>query len=427
MYKRMYLAHIKTILLENFDNGTYATTGQTLQTLITTSVQADNNKFFTNANFIANLNSDIGGGPGPGGGSYPGITNLMNGRSAYLLGLSEFTATEPTITNVTPSNATPNINDVVSITTTITNENAVYIGYRDDVYAPFTRTLMFDDGAHNDGAANDGVYGFDLTMTDLMIQYYIYADNSNMGKFSPARAEYEYHILETFTPAAGDLVINEFQADNNNTVTDQNGENEDWIELHNNTNASIDISGYYLSDDASNVLQWTVPSGTTIAANGYLIVWCDRDTIQSGLHTNFQISSGGETLFLSDNSAVLLDQISFGAQTEDLTYARFPNGTGNFQEMYPTFNSVNIDVTGVDESNSKAIQLNVYPNPASSIINIELINNNGQIENVIIYNIAGRQIAEFNMNNQIQYDCSPLAAGLYIIKTNTDTKRVIIQ
>jgi len=64
MYKRMYLAHFKTILIENFDNGSYFTTGQTLQGVIDASVQADNNKFFTYNNFLANLSSDINGGGG---------------------------------------------------------------------------------------------------------------------------------------------------------------------------------------------------------------------------------------------------------------------------------------------------------------------------------------------------------------------------
>ncbi|MFK8044124.1 MAG: CotH kinase family protein [Crocinitomicaceae bacterium] len=429
MYKRMYLAHIKTILLENFDNGSYATTAQTLQTLITNSVQADNNKFFTNANFTSNINSDVsGGGGGPGGGSsYPGITNLMNARSSYLLAQADFTATEPTITNVLPSNAAPNINDVVTINATITDENTVYIGHRTNFYAPFTRELMYDDGAHNDGAAGDGVYGADLTMTDLTVQYYIYAENSDIGKFSPERAEYEYHILESFAPPAGDLVINEFQADNNSTVTDQDGENDDWIELYNNTSSSIDLSGYYLSDDVSDILLWEFPAGSSIAANGYLIVWCDRDLTQTGLHADFKLSSGGETIFLSDNSGLLLDQISFSDQNEDRTFARFPNGTGNFQEMYATFNGENIDVTSVPESELNSRKLKVYPNPTNSIVNIEISNTNGKTEAVSIYNLDGRKIAEFTMADQFQFDCSHLASGLYIIKAGNQTKQLIIQ
>ena len=408
MYKRMYLAHIKTILLENFDNGSYVTTAQTLQTLITTSVQADINKFFTNANFTSNLTSDVSsGGPGPGGGSYPGITNLMNARSAYLLAQADFTATEPTITNIIPSNASPILNEVVTINATIANENAVYIGYRENYYVPFTRTLMFDDGAHNDGAAGDGMYGFDITMTATAMQYYIYAENNDIGKFSPARAEYEYHLLETYASPAGDLVFNEFQADNNSTQTDQDGEFDDWIELY-------------------NLLLWTVPAGTSIAANGYLIVWCDKDTLQSGLHANFKLSSNGETLFLSDDSGVLLDQISYDNQNEDLSYARFPNGTGNFQEMYPTFNSENIDVTGIDETITE-FDLLVYPNPAYTNVNFKISDLADQNEMLIVYNSIGKVMAQIILNGNYSLDISDWAKGLYFVKLDNNTKKLIIQ
>lgn len=426
MYKRMYLAHIKTILLENFDNGSYATTGQTLQTLITPSVQADNNKFFTNAQFTSNLTTDInaGGGPG-GGGSYPGITNLMNGRSSYLLGQSDFTTIEPTITNISSSNSTPNIFDIVTINATITNENSVYIGYRDNVYAPFTRALMFDDGNHNDGAANDGNYGFDLTMTNIMLQYYIYADNNDIGKFSPARAEYEYHTLETFSPPAGDIVINEFQADNQSTITDQDGEFDDWIELYNNTSTSIDLSGYYLSDDAGQVFKWAIPSGVSITANGYLIIWCDKDTAQNGLHSNFKLSSNGETIFLSDDSGILIDQISYAGQSEDMSYARFPNGTGNFQDMIPTFNSINIDVSGIGEF-EPLIHLTAYPNPAQSHVTIQLNHTANVFKTIVIYNTLGQTIAQIKIQGTYELDVSDWAKGLYVIQSGRTTKKLII-
>ena len=138
----------------------------------------------------------------------------MNGRSAYLLGLTDFTQTEPTITNVTPSNSTPLVNDPVTITANVQDENAVYLGYRSAQGAPFERVLMYDDGLHNDGAANDGVYGVEVTMTTLFMEYYIYADNSNIGKFSPQRSEHEYYSISAGAPVANDLVINEFLASN---------------------------------------------------------------------------------------------------------------------------------------------------------------------------------------------------------------------
>ena len=92
-YKRMYLAHFRTILEENFSNDNYFTTAQTYQTLVAPSVQADTNKFFTYAQFQSNLTTDNTGGMNPA----PGIKNLMDGRYTYLTALTDFTNTRPTI------------------------------------------------------------------------------------------------------------------------------------------------------------------------------------------------------------------------------------------------------------------------------------------------------------------------------------------
>ena len=75
---------------------------------------------------------------------------------------------------------------------------------------------MFDDGAHNDGASGDGVYGATIPVGVSDIQYYIYSDNNNAGKFSPQRAEHEYHSLAV----TGDLVINEISASNSTIEAD---------------------------------------------------------------------------------------------------------------------------------------------------------------------------------------------------------------
>jgi hypothetical protein len=345
-YKRKYLAHVKTMLLENFANGTYAETGMELQSLIDASVQADDNKFFTYANFQSNLNADIGGGGGPGGGnSSPGITNLMNARTSYLLGLSDFTQTEPTISNVALSDDSPTLGQTVSFTAGVDNALRAYLNYRTVNGAPFQQTELFDDGAHNDGAANDGVYGTDLTITSARTEYYLYAENDGIGKFAPQRAEHEFFEIAAGTTSTlnGDLVINEFMAANDTTQADQDGEFDDWIELYNNTDTDISLDGFFLSDDVENLTKWAFPAGTNVAANGYLIVWADADLDQSGLHADFRLAAGGETVLLVDAGQAIVDSISYPGLETDATFGRFPNGTGDFRVMIPTFNAENTD------------------------------------------------------------------------------------
>lgn len=433
MYKRMYLAHFKTILLENFDNGTYYDKGLSLQAIINDAVQADGNLFFPYNDFLNNLTSDVGGGGGGpgGGGNTPGITNLMDGRNDYLLGLNDFTQTEPTISDITLSNDTPIINETITITAAITDENVAFLGYRTASLAPFTRIEMYDDGAHNDGAANDGVYGVNIDITNSFTQFYIYAENDNIGKFSPQRAEYEYHtiIANTSNPTTGELVINEFMASNDATIADQDGEFDDWIELYNNGSTSIDLEGYYLSDDATDLMQWAFPAGTVIDGNSYLIVWADNDEDQSGLHSNFKLSAAAESVILSDASGGIIDEISYIDQTSDISFGRFPNGTGDFQTMSPTFNAENMGTTSTSNFESEKSVLEAFPNPAQNEITLST---DKEMAFVFIYNSKGQKVLEQYPHSQATIiDISQLADGMYFIKAATIndrmfSKRVIV-
>ncbi len=426
VYKRMYLAHLKTIMLENFDNNSYYSSGQTLQTLIDSYVQADQNKFYTYANFQDNLDNDVsGGGPGPGGSTTPGIANLMNGRNTYLLGLSDLSVTEPEITNVLESNMSPSLNDVVNITADIINETDVFMGYRFDSLAPFQKVIMYDDGMHNDGAAGDGSYGASITMTNTYAQYYIYADNNDIGKFSPVRAEHEFYEIYTTTPPAGDLVINELQADNATSVFDPAGEYDDWIELYNNSSSTINLDAYYLSDDAGDLMKFQFPTGATIAAGGYYIVWADDDLTQSGVHAAFKLSSSGESLFLSDASGIV-DQVTFGAQNTDETYGRYPNGTGSFQAMVPTHSAQNSNVLNVSEINDEPA-FTVYPNPVDDLLYIDFDASIDPQTQVKILNAQGQMILQKELSSNESIDVSAWSQGMYFVVIGTKNVKIVVR
>jgi hypothetical protein len=142
-------------------------------------------------------------------------------------------------------------------------------------------------------------------------------------------------------PLINKIVINELMAVNSTIVADQNGEFDDWFELFNLTESDIDISGYYLSDNDSKTSKWKIPTKTLIKGNRYLVIWADKDTTQAGLHANFKLSSGGEELVLSEPDLSVIDEISYPAQTSELSYSRVPDGTGSFRWQNPTYNKTN--------------------------------------------------------------------------------------
>lgn len=141
------------------------------------------------------------------------------------------------------------------------------------------------------------------------------------------------------------LKINEFLAANDTVNQDPQGDYDDWVEIYNSGPESISLDGMYLSDDLSEPTQWAFPAGTTLNAGGYLLVWADKDTSDNplGIHAAFKLSSGGEAigLFASDG-VTLIDSIVFDAQSDDISYGRFPDGSENWYPMdSPSPNATN--------------------------------------------------------------------------------------
>lgn len=367
MYKRMYIAHMKTINNEYFGNGAYLPLAQSMMAIVDTAVNSDPHKFYTYANFQNSLTTSLGGGGGGGGGfSIPGIQLLMDARATYLNGTTQFAQVPPTISNIAHTSAT--INSNVDITASISNPTYAYIGYRYMITDKFTYIQMYDDGAHQDGAAGDGVFGASIPMNAPVVQYYLYAENANAGIFSPERAEHEFYTLQAEAAPISyqQVVINELMATNTATTQDPTGEFADWIELYNNTTAPINMSGIYLSDDAANLQKWYFPLGTIIPANGFLIVWADQDLLETDIHSNFKLGAAGETLILSNTNGAILDSVTYPVMTADVSYERFPNGTGAFTLMTPTFNAINLTTAIEDGTNTQTLR--VYPNPTNDII-----------------------------------------------------------
>ncbi|MCC7467061.1 MAG: CotH kinase family protein [Saprospiraceae bacterium] len=418
-WKRMYLAHLKTILTENFaSEANYKSRALEMQALIDAAVQADTKKFYSYANFQTNVTSPVNAGGG-GFGNIPGISDLMNARYNFLIANANLTAPAPTISNVSGGGI-----NTYWVTAQVSNALTITLAWREDSSDVFQKTPMFDDGQHQDGAAGDGVYGASFPMLDPTMQYYIYAENAQAGLFSPARAEHEFYMATPNLPNAGDVVINEILADNETGETDEAGEREDWVELYNNTNQPVNLFGLYLSDDPADRNKWAFPANVSIPANGYLIVWMDDDNLQGPFHANFKLAAGGETLILSNGTSTVLDEITFGQQLPDITFGRYPNGTGNFTFMPPTFNAENSLTIGTSEpGNSTAVRLS--PNPNQGSFRLESEHALGLVR---IFNVWGQPVHSQMTNGlSISLYLESLPAGVYWVKTEHGQVRFIKQ
>jgi hypothetical protein len=156
-------------------------------------------------------------------------------------------------------------------------------------------------------------------------------------------------ILYTPTPGATNdpvfpdfrVTINEFMAQNTSTIMDPaDGDFDDWIELHNAGTNTVDLTGFFLTDRLTNATtaMFRIPPGYPIAPGGFLLVWADGETGQnsptnSGLHANFALARTGEQVGLFDPSGGLVDSVTFGVQTNDVSVGRFPDGAP--PQFYP--------------------------------------------------------------------------------------------
>ena len=411
-WKKMYLAHMMTLMEENIGNNWYLDRAEKLQQGIDEAIRNDPNKFFTYEETIDNLNNSVR--------LSVGISQLMAARNTYLNGTTYFQLSQPSISEIThdPQSIVPNSD--VTILANISNASYACLGYRAKSDSEFEKIEMFDDGAHNDGASGDGNWGATLPLEGTTLEYYIYAENEEAGVFSPARAEYEFHTLATY----GDVVINEFMASNDLTASDEEGEFDDWIELYNNTENEISLLGYYLSDKLDEPGKWQF-SDTTIEAGGYLIIWADKDTLQKGLHANFKLSASGEDLILSNRDGDLVDQVTFYLQTTDVSTGRNPNGTGIFMAMESTFAAENSSIIAYVDDQIRKPELLLYPNPANDLLTIEV--GDEEVHSISLFNIFGQLQRQWQMGGTETIDITSLSPGIYIINVDGLSTRKFIK
>jgi len=196
--------------------------------------------------------------------------------------------------------------------------------------------------------------GEDVVITDkdgkTIIDYYTYGSQTtdhSIGR-SPDGSD---NWIEYDKPTPGfsnqyvwpeigsSLVINEIMALNKSAVQDEYKEFDDWIELYNAGDDTIDIGGFYISDNLNLLTKCKIPTNypdsTKIAPHGFLIIWFDGQTDQGPLHTCSKLSGSGEDVVITDKDGkTIIDYYTYGSQTTDYSFGRLPDGSDNWVQFY---------------------------------------------------------------------------------------------
>jgi hypothetical protein len=182
------------------------------------------------------------------------------------------------------------------------------------------------------------------------------------------------------------LVINEGSNKNYSVKADEDNEYKDWIEIYNNSNDSISLLNYSLTDDISLPSKWTFPN-IKLAPHGFRIIYCsekNRKPISSFTEvlntTSFNPSPGWNTHIFS--RPFYWDGVS-NLMINTCTY-RASGYTSNSIFNQTTTTYLSTVFASVDDNESACSNLNGTTSNKRPNMKI-----NGQVVGTGIYNNSG--------------------------------------
>ena len=172
--------------------------------------------------------------------------------------------------------------------------------------------------------------------------------------------------------------INEVSA-SNNVFINESFKKHDWIELYNTTSSSYDASGMFLSDKLSQPEKYKIPDGTVIPANGYLIIWCDKES-GTQLHASFKLDNKDDNVILLTAADHLwADTLRYKKHTGYQSVGLYPDG-GNTSYV--------MNRPSIGKSNN----LNSYDNIDKQQVNLVRTHYYGGNKADLIYDLLGQPV-----------------------------------
>lgn len=217
-----------------------------------------------------------------------------------------------------------------------------------EAYLNENKTVFDIDGNDKTGPLTDGLlllrylFGFN---GDSLINNAI-ATNASRSTEVQVIDYMESHNVQSI---GTDVIISEVMAVNKTGLVNSDNKRHDWIELHNRGEKTVNISAWCITDKIDEPKQWCFPSGTSLEANSYLIIFASKPkaneiTPQGEFHAQLKLKKSGEYLALLKPDGAISDQYdpSFPEQRADVSYGRDSTGSLRYF-LTPTPNEANGD------------------------------------------------------------------------------------
>lgn len=209
------------------------------------------------------------------------------------------------------------------------------------------------------------------------------------------------------------LFVNEVMVDNETTITDENGEYNQWVEIYNSNGTDMDLTGYFMYSPDSEPYRFPrCEDPFIVPANGYALVW--GDDAEGANHMDIELDDM-DTIGLYTRGGSKIDSIYWDSAMADVSIGHDMDGSGNwvmFEVSTPdATNNDGVILSVITQPNSSNIR--IFPNPASDIVNF---NENTSFE---VFNMIGQKVLVANNTNQI--DVSNWEKGIYLIAIEDGT------
>lgn len=182
-YRKIYVAHVKTILEENFFNGLYYERVDSLVAFVDTLVLEDPNKLYTYEDFLLNKDTTVSADGFP----IIGLKELMKERVAYLIDHPLIQRESPEIKDVKHELT----GEKVQITVKAKEADQIWLCYRAESNRKFSRIKMKDGVVTSLGNDYSTVWIAELP-SDEILEYYIIAEGEKAALLAPRRASKEF-------------------------------------------------------------------------------------------------------------------------------------------------------------------------------------------------------------------------------------------
>ena len=212
------------------------------------------------------------------------------------------------------------------------------------------------------------------------------------------------------------VVINEVMLNNDSYYSDLFGDYDDWLELYNPNNYSVDISNCKIVRDT---LEYFIPNGTVIEADSYQLFWHDKETYQGPDHAHYTLPNVNDTVYFISSTGVTLDWLEYFSTDNDFSYGRLPNGSGTFTTFIKPTPLMNNDYSSIDDLQIYPEGLSAYPNPTKGLIQLN------RAETFKLYDLRGELM--LMKRNCMEIDLSELNNGIYIlVAEGGETLKIVV-